>query len=407
MPEPVQTAPAVAELLRSVEAGDLDAVKAAVEKDSSIVNGQDGSGRTALHFAAWGGQVPIATYLVEKGATIQQPDFDHLTPLLLAAKKGQKGMVEYLVSAGADINYKTPTGATALHQAAVTGEVATLHVLVAQGATLSSEACETGSPLHWACHDGDIPAASFFLDWMDVSVDIQDSNQGTALIGAVGREKLDITTFLLERGANPNHAARGGATPLHILCELGDNAEICKQLLGFGASIDIKDAEGNTALQIAEEKKRTLILKEFKRKQAGQYDYNDTKREAQMTKFKTQGNKVFAAGEYAKAAKFYTLAIQYNRNNHVLFSNRSATFYNSRRYKQALADGCHCVKLNPKWPKGYFRKGACLVALEHWDKAKDTLQAGLKLDPNNADLKNQMKELEEKLKKRAEKAASE
>eukprot|EP00982_Pelagococcus_subviridis_P000761 6308-Pelagococcus_subviridis.AAC.1 len=78
---------------------------------------------------------------------------------------------------------------------------------------------------------------------------------------------------------------------------------------------------------------------------------------------KEKGNAAFASGDYAKAAKQFTMAIRFDKTNHVLFSNRSAAYSGCGKYEEALADANRCVKMAPKWGKGYGRKGAALTGL--------------------------------------------
>eukprot|EP00668_Euglena_longa_P040043 GGOE01052065.1.p1 GENE.GGOE01052065.1~~GGOE01052065.1.p1 ORF type:complete len:206 (+),score=76.20 GGOE01052065.1:148-765(+) len=193
-------------------------------------------------------------------------------------------------------------------------------------------------------------------------------------------------------GSAPNSQTEDGRTPLHIA--VSDNKlEALKHLLTFGAQL-LPDREGTTPLQLAEQRGARDAVRELQKKQTGGYDLSEEKRVQSMEKFKAQGNKVFEAGECSKSAKFYTLAISFQPHNHVLFSNRSASYYNLRRLYHALADASHCVALKPDWPKGYFRKGATLVLLERFAEAKTVLEQGLRLDPKNNDLRNAMKQLE-------------
>ena len=43
--------------------------------------------------------------------------------------------------------------------------------------------------------------------------------------------------------------------------------------------------------------------------------------------------------------------------------------------------------MNPKWAKGYSRKGAALHGLEDYDGAIAAYEEGLKLEPGNAQCK--------------------
>ncbi|KAI9596127.1 stress-induced-phosphoprotein 1-like protein [Syncephalis fuscata] len=101
---------------------------------------------------------------------------------------------------------------------------------------------------------------------------------------------------------------------------------------------------------------------------------------------KALGNKAFAAGDHAKAVEHFSEAIKLDANNHVLYSNRSAAYASLRDYDRALGDAEKTVELKPDWAKGYGRKGAALLGLGRNAEAKDAYDAGLKLDPNNAQL---------------------
>ena len=58
---------------------------------------------------------------------------------------------------------------------------------------------------------------------------------------------VELITFLLEMGANPNICNRGGISPLHLLAEKG-RVDIMAVLLDNGADIEAKDGHGCTPL---------------------------------------------------------------------------------------------------------------------------------------------------------------
>lgn len=53
---------------------------------------------------------------------------------------------------------------------------------------------------------------------------------------------LDVVTFLLEKGANPDEKANCGATALHFAAECGHTA-IVKEMLEYGAAF-VKNETG-------------------------------------------------------------------------------------------------------------------------------------------------------------------
>jgi ankyrin repeat protein len=387
----------VDEICGAIQANDLETVKALISQDSTLANTKTPEGSTPLHFAAKFGHPFVIHHLVSCNADLNCLDAEGMSPLMLATKSCQLMAMQALCELHVDVNLCNPGGASALHYASAAGDVKILEALVQNKA---NPVCEGGaSPLHWAMKAGDVAPAAFLLDECKVPLDVTDDANCTALHVAAADGNADLALFLLERGSNPNAKSKTGATPLHLAAQ-HERMEIIKHLLTFGAELSADDA-GATPMQIAEQQQKKDIIKELQKKVSGGYDLTEKKRTEDMDRFKAQGNKVFQAGEYSKSSKFYTKAISYCPKNHVLYSNRSASYYNLRRLYAALADATHCIALKPDWPKGYFRKAATLVLLEKYTDAKTVFEAGLKLDPKNADLKNGMRDLDKLMSKKS------
>jgi len=109
--------------------------------------------------------------------------------------------------------------------------------------------------------------------------------------------------------------------------------------------------------------------------------------------FKDRGNKAYGAGRYQEAIDAYTQAIGIDNRNHVYFSNRSAAYLAMGKNNEALADAEQCHRLNPAWPKGFFRVGAALRALGRLSEAEAIIREGLGRDPENQDLKHTLDEI--------------
>lgn len=136
----------------------------------------------------------------------------------------------------------------------------------------------------------------------------------------------------------------------------------------------------------------------------------------QAQAFKTEGNAAFKEGNFDAAIQHYTQAISLDPDNHVFYSNRSATYLAKKDAKsKALKDAQKCVSLKPDWVKGYNRLGAAERALTRYAAAIETYNKGLKLDPSNKEFptfiteckelqikQKEQKELEAKMKKEAE-----
>lgn len=112
--------------------------------------------------------------------------------------------------------------------------------------------------------------------------------------------------------------------------------------------------------------------------------------------YKAQGNKHFAAKEFEQAIEYFTKAIEASPTpNHVLFSNRSASYASLKNYKKALEDAQQCIETNSLWAKGYNRVASAHYGLGNYEDSKKAYQKALELDPSNAMAKDGLKAVEE------------
>ncbi|MEO6213362.1 MAG: ankyrin repeat domain-containing protein [Vicinamibacterales bacterium] len=155
--------------------GDRVAVRTLL-KQGADVNGAQGDGMTALHWAARKGDADTAQMLIIAGANIRaKTRLGGYTPLLLASQSGHAPVIEALVKAGADPGSAAGSGATPLMLASATGNVDAVKALLAHGVDVHAR-----DPLR----------------------------QETALIFAVAHNRLDVMRLLIGRGADVKAATR-------------------------------------------------------------------------------------------------------------------------------------------------------------------------------------------------------
>jgi ankyrin repeat protein len=220
--------------------GRIDVVKCLVEVLHADVNKEDTNGNTPMHAAARFGHVEVVRCLMNAGAINTQANFAaavhnghlemlqylvqefgadvnqemqpvHKAPLFFAAKGGDLDMVRCLVALLADVNQRDENGHTAAEVAAAFGHTEVLRFLINSGA------------------DGK-----------------------TAMLFAVGRGQVDTVRCLVkEFGADINqdmHLAQ--MAPLLFTATEGD-VDMVRCLVELGASIEIMDGYGNTALLLS------------------------------------------------------------------------------------------------------------------------------------------------------------
>ena len=115
--------------------GDLAGVRALIDQGADV-NGAQGDGMTALHWAAENGSAATAELLLNAGANLSAVTrLGGYTPLHLAAKAGSAEVVHAFLKGGADPRAATTTGGvTALHFAAAAGSGEALKALIDHGA---------------------------------------------------------------------------------------------------------------------------------------------------------------------------------------------------------------------------------------------------------------------------------
>ncbi|CAA7391681.1 unnamed protein product [Spirodela intermedia] len=112
-----------------------------------------------------------------------------------------------------------------------------------------------------------------------------------------------------------------------------------------------------------------------------------------------KGNEYFKQQQYPEAVRHYTEALRRNPRDPRVYSNRAACYTKLGALPEGLKDAEKCIELDPSFSKGYTRKGAIQFFMKEYDKALETYQEGLKLDPNNPELMDGIKRCVEQINK--------
>ena len=289
----IALAPAEAPVAEAARDGDLEEVRALLRAGEDV-NGAQGDGMTALHWAAERGDAPMIEILLYAGAETQSATrIGEYTPLHVAARNGHLEATRALLEGGADVHAITdPSGSTPLHLAAVSGNGDVIRALIEAGADPNAREGEwEQTPLIFAASwnrvdaiaalveggaDPDLAAKSMNLTAMG-RLDAQANQRRTEVLNAFTNEgEWEPTSAQVQAAVRAGRAAyekeppperrrrresrfrrpvritaKGGLTPLLHAARQG-HVESIAALLDRGADIDqVGGGDGTSPLLIA------------------------------------------------------------------------------------------------------------------------------------------------------------
>ncbi|KAK9076316.1 hypothetical protein SSX86_004650 [Deinandra increscens subsp. villosa] len=109
---------------------------------------------------------------------------------------------------------------------------------------------------------------------------------------------------------------------------------------------------------------------------------------------KRQANEAFKANKFSQAIDLYTKAIELNGENAVYWANRAFSHAKLEEYGSAIQDASKAVEIDPKYSKGYYRRGAAYLAMGKFKEALKDFQQVKRLCPNDPDASKKLKECE-------------
>jgi ankyrin repeat protein len=211
--------------------GDLDGVKAILDKDPDLIRAARPNGRRALTTAVEFGREDIARLLLERGADPTWPELnaDRGGALHAAARAGNRPLVELLLAHGADPNAHSDSGGNSVF-AAKTREIRTL--LEAHGGTVDPY------DLVWMDEDDEVMRR--------VTADPKSAELGCGGVftAVVTRGKRDLLKRLLDAGIRVPNVVTGCQS--YIL----EQPDMLRTLLAHGMNPDTCNWQGQTMLHM-------------------------------------------------------------------------------------------------------------------------------------------------------------
>lgn len=211
----------------------------------------------------------MARSLLEAGADANARDSKGRTPLFSLIIKWCKfydesvdTVLRLLLESGADVDADCD-GNTALHIACSSlcedhdSVEDVIFDLLKEGASPNARNSHGDTPLLCyvrTCYASVDRVAGFLAKGADLDAANDDGTTCLHMACDWGRQRSDMTLFLLEAGANPNGQSRAynGMTPFHI-CMSENHEKVAKLFLAHaqGADVHVTDNDGNTPLHYA------------------------------------------------------------------------------------------------------------------------------------------------------------
>ena len=174
------------------------------------------------------------------------------------AERG-KYLIEFLVENGANVNVKGiyDSNYTPLHAAALRGNFGIVKLLIKHRAKIDAKDKNERTPLH---NTANMKIVEYLIEH-NANIDQKDKYGNTPLMMSLIRWIPEISLFLIEKGAIVEGKSQNkeNSTPLHLAVSNG-NIEIVKKLIQHKAKLDPKNTKGQTAFDIAVEKKHEEII---------------------------------------------------------------------------------------------------------------------------------------------------
>lgn len=307
----------------AAKTGEEEALLRLILDEGMSVHRCDSRDWTPLHSAAAAGKASAIRLLVELGADVNASEGEAKTPLILAAKYGHGDAAQALLEAGAVVNLTFEKAWSAVDVALRAESLDTLRLILAAGgdpnqpgfmeilpiitaawkpvefldALLRAGANPNANfngvmtPIDGAAREGKVAHIKRLLE-AGVDVDARaDPQLRTPLCSAVDSQHEDAVRILLSHHANPNPPGKytpiikaaetgnlsitrellnagaqmkvfshdEGWTPLHAAARHGKRV-VVKFLVGKGAELDLLDASGKTALELATENGHDTVV---------------------------------------------------------------------------------------------------------------------------------------------------
>ena len=243
------------------------------------VNEAQPDGTRPIQWAVYRVDYELIDALIAKKAKVDVTNEFGSSPLAEAAKLADARMVKTLLDAGARPDAANPDGETPLMLAIKTGELPVVEMLIKAGANVNAkETFHNQTTLMYAAaatrnagemvklllsKGADVKVRALYHDWpsqitSEPRAQYRPVGGLTALLYAARGGCYDCVEALIGAGADMNVPTPEGITPLMLALD-NDHNDVAKLLLDRGASPNVWDWWGRTAIYIAVDRKAAAL----------------------------------------------------------------------------------------------------------------------------------------------------
>lgn len=262
------------DLATLIQAGESKLALQQIQAGANVNRAQP-DGTTPLIWAVYRKDYDVAQALIAKKADVNTANQFGANALTEAARQSDERLVKMLLDAGAKADSANPDGETALMMAISSGDLSMVQMLVNAGANVNTiEKFHDQTPLMYAVNanrdaaqmvklllskGADVKPRALYSDWpsqvtSEPRAQYRSVGGLTALLYAARSGCYDCVQDLIAAGSDVNEPTPEGITPLMIALDNEHNG-IAQLLMDKGASLDVWDWWGRTALWIAVDRK--------------------------------------------------------------------------------------------------------------------------------------------------------
>ncbi|KAL0486538.1 ankyrin [Acrasis kona] len=235
--------------------GCVETVSELLSKEDANVDMLGPYNSTPLHIASFFGRTDVVKLLIQKGARTDALDVYNRSPLVSAVFKENLELMEVLLTLGkADINFSSLMSPA--HTAARFNKHHALNLLIQHGADMNRVDAKNCNVLHVACKSNSTQVVKLLMSQPNIDHAARDRGGRTAFLCAAKRRDPDpvILQELLEKGASINDKNANGNSAIHYAMLHSDDTLLDALLtLGIDRNLNFnaRTANGNTALHLA------------------------------------------------------------------------------------------------------------------------------------------------------------